>query len=550
MAPSIQIPLMSKALGGILPGRAYLFHGASGVGKSVLAIQMAHAWVRAGQAVLYVTASRASELLEQADALGLSLDEPWRSGQLVVCRYNRSVSKQLEAYGPQPLLERIDACRPDGVAGRAVVFDPLDPLLRMRGRGTADILAELLATLAEGGWSVLLLASRRAWKRNRAAAERLRDHCWATVALDRPRRGWFSSDTVPRGTYRLTIEKARQMTPNGSELYYEIVGGAGLIPAAVGESPPVAGLTRDPTTLPRILLASEDTDLFKPLAGLLQRTVETRIVGDGVEALSRAVTWKPSAMVVETALPRLSGFAISRALRQGRYGMPILLVSRATRRHSERVRAYLNGASDFVYFPFDMAEMVYKVQVAAQMRLHIFQTGLEEHLMEVLLQRARSHILDIGTFQQALSLSLHSGIRFSSPVSLVTFRLAGQPGSRDQEALWQRFRELLDQRVRSGDLICFPDACRAAVLLSHETRRGAAAFVQRLQEAIEGELIGACGETPGWRIECSMRTMSMPTGESVDVSGLFEAAFEAPRTFLTPGGEVDSETDGQRRWGT
>ncbi len=559
MTEPVEVPLLTKALGGLLPRHAYHFHGEPGVGKTVLGIQTTHAWLQAGRTVLYLTADRAADLIEQATTLGLPIGQHCRTGRLVLCEYVDAAARQLAGAGVEALIERLDGLRAEAPVS-AIVFDPLDPLIpRRTGR---DALRRSVTTLVDSlqrrGWSALLLCGDEMLRRNPEVAEALLDLCWATIALRRPAGPSGPSRLWRRGaggSFELEIERARQSTPAGRRVSYGIVRGAGLIPspeeapAEVGGHPATGALH-----LPRVLLAASEREVFLPLAGLLHHTVEAEVVTDGIAALSRAVTWGPSVVVAETDLPRLSGYAVARVLRQGRYAMPIILISRSVRRHSERVRAYLNGATDFMFYPFDLSEMVFKVRLAGQMRLHTIEAGLEEHMLEILLGKAHSHILDTPTFLQAMGLSLQSGVRFSSPVSLVAFWSEPNPRGMHSERAWAKFRMLLDERARNGDLICFPDERRAAVLLCHETRKGASAFLRRLRRHVLAERSFDDEPLEGWRIQTATRTLHVPEEGEVDLGAIFDDSFGEPALFYAPGledehGGAEAPLD-RRRWAT
>jgi CheY-like chemotaxis protein/archaellum biogenesis ATPase FlaH len=554
MSGTAEIPLMRKALGGLIAGRAYLVQGRIGAGKTVLGIQAAQAWLSASLPVVYLTSDRAQDLLEQAEDLGLSLTEGWRAGRLALAETLPAAGAQLARRGAAALLARIDAIRPPGAAALLVV-DELGPFLRGSGRPEqrARAVRQLLEGLRGRGLATLLHLEGGLW-RQPALARVLREGCWARLTLRRVQRRRSAPGSAGRAAGELLLEIDRPRTAPGSEqrIACAVVKGAGLLPVA--EAAARRGDGRGRPDGVRVLLASSEADLFLPLAGLLRRTAEVEVVTDGVEALSRAVTWAPSAILAETELPRLSGFAVVRTLRQGHYGMPVVLVSRAMRRHSERVRAYLNGASDFVFFPFDLSDMVYRLHVACQMSVHTFQDGSAEHELEGLVERAQSHVLDLGAFQRAVALSLTSGMRFSSPISLVTFGLRGSPTA-EPAPVWDDLCRTLDEKLRAADLVCYPAEGRIAVLLCHETRRGAEAFVRRMQGLLAARASSAYLDPAPWRIEVDIRTLHLPEDQRVDVAQVMASAFSKPRLFLSSEGtEAEAEVrppeaDG-RRWGT
>ncbi len=559
MSDLTDVPLLTKALGGLLPRHAYHFHGEPGVGKTILGLQIARAWLQGGRTVLYLTAERGTALLEQATGLGFSLDQDWYAGRLILGEMVDAAPSQLDALGPAALLERVEDLRRT-VPVTAWICDPLDALIprRLDRSRQRRMVTDLIDGLQRRGLSSVLLSGDEMLRRNPVLSETLKDLCWATASLCRNRSGAGRLGGQRRanvsGTFMLEIDKSRQTTPAGPRVAYEIAQGAGLIPSPEAVEPGDPEEAGAAQLRPRVLLASGEPEIFLPLAGLLRRVVDTEVVGDGVEALSRAVTWNPDVIVAEIRLPRLAGCNMSRVLRQGRYRMPIILISRANRRHSERVRAYLNGATDFLFFPFDLGDMVYKIRVASQMRLHTFQQGVEEHMLEVLLNKARSHIMDVPIFLEAMGLSLQSGVRFSSPVSLVTFRLTPTPEGVYPDRTWRSFQHVLDGQARTGDLICFPDPHSAAVLLCHETRRGAAAFVRRLRRhLLTGRALPDAGLT-GWSIDAATQTLHVPEQGDVHLPAILAAGFENLSRFFAPDQgpgveslDIDSE---QRRWGT
>lgn len=562
MRDASQIPVIRHLLGSLVSGHAYLFHGDSGTGKSVLGMQCAHAWLRGGGAVLYLTGTRPTEYFQHAAQLGFPLEPHWRSQQLILGTLESELLEQFAREGAQGLLGKLDEIAADlPVSG--LVIDPFDPLLAAARQGgrQPEVLTDFVDGLAHRGWTTLILSGDKVLKDHRAAQELLTELCWATVSMRRCSPGLWDRirGDKPPGSVILDIDKARQPTPSGGGLTCEVTPDAGLLPVSdPGGSPDQKMQPTGPPESTRALFISDEPGLFDPLIELLEGTVEVEVVRDGVEGLSRAVTWAPQVILAETELPRLSGFGIARALRQGRYGMPILLFSQAARRHSERVRAYLNGATDFVYYPYDSREMVYKVRVLSQMVQHRFPEGVETQMMDALLSKARSHILSMPAFFQALSLSLHTGVRLSAPVSLLGFSFS--PGGEVEESTtaWEQFKTLVDTQARNGDLICTPADDRLAVLLCHETQHGARAFAKRLGRELARAGFSDAAQDASWRISIAMETIQLPHGEQPDLRELLEGVFADPRPFQGAGVPhlggtgVDSADDepAARRWGT
>ena len=76
-----------------------------------------------------------------------------------------------------------------------------------------------------------------------------------------------------------------------------------------------------------VLIVEDNDDVAESLAVLLEIAGhETRVVGDGLEALREAQRRLPDAVVLDIGLPLLDGVEVARRLRQ-RYGEAIRLIA-------------------------------------------------------------------------------------------------------------------------------------------------------------------------------------------------------------------------------
>ena len=95
-----------------------------------------------------------------------------------------------------------------------------------------------------------------------------------------------------------------------------------LIEAA--PQPPVPGSGRLASTPPRarrILVADDNEDAATTLAQLLDMLGhQTRIAFDGEAAVEAALAFRPDLVLLDIGMPRLSGYAVARKLRQQPWG--------------------------------------------------------------------------------------------------------------------------------------------------------------------------------------------------------------------------------------
>jgi CheY-like chemotaxis protein len=100
-----------------------------------------------------------------------------------------------------------------------------------------------------------------------------------------------------------------------------VSGGAKKI-AAAAESPEAG-----PTPRRRVLVVDDNADAAEALELLLQLDGhETRVAGDGIEALEAAQSFRPDIVILDIGLPRMSGYEVARHLRAEEWGGAIRII--------------------------------------------------------------------------------------------------------------------------------------------------------------------------------------------------------------------------------
>ncbi|HEY9899407.1 MAG TPA: response regulator transcription factor [Pantanalinema sp.] len=116
----------------------------------------------------------------------------------------------------------------------------------------------------------------------------------------------------------------------------------------------------------RILIVEDSPEIAALLNARLEAEgFEVRIEREGIAGLSAARSAQPDLIILDRALPGLDGIEICRRVRQGS-DVPILMLTA----HGEtpaRIEGLNSGASDYVPKPFDLDELVARVN--AQLRL-------------------------------------------------------------------------------------------------------------------------------------------------------------------------------------
>jgi two-component system response regulator MprA len=116
----------------------------------------------------------------------------------------------------------------------------------------------------------------------------------------------------------------------------------------------------------RILIVDDDRALREALRRALTLAgYETLPAADGEEALARATSAAPDAIVLDVGLPGRDGLEVCRALRASGDRVPVLMLT-ARDAVSDRIDGLDAGADDYLVKPFDVGEL--KARLRALLR--------------------------------------------------------------------------------------------------------------------------------------------------------------------------------------
>ena len=112
----------------------------------------------------------------------------------------------------------------------------------------------------------------------------------------------------------------------------------------------------------RILIAEDEPSLVVTLTDRLQAEgYDVVAVGNGEEAVQRALSDGFDLLLLDIALPRKDGFDVCRDLRQHGASLPILMLTARTQTVDKVVGLKL-GADDYLTKPFDMMELLARIE--------------------------------------------------------------------------------------------------------------------------------------------------------------------------------------------
>ena len=124
---------------------------------------------------------------------------------------------------------------------------------------------------------------------------------------------------------------------------------------------------------PRLLLVEDEPGVVLALTDRLQADgYDVSVARDGEAGLLRACAEAFDLVLLDAMLPRRNGFDVLRELRARGVGTPVLMLT-ARGQVSDKVRGLKLGADDYVTKPFEMAELLARIEA------HLRRTPVAPH---------------------------------------------------------------------------------------------------------------------------------------------------------------------------
>jgi DNA-binding response OmpR family regulator len=114
---------------------------------------------------------------------------------------------------------------------------------------------------------------------------------------------------------------------------------------------------------PKILVVDDEPQIRMLLKEFLSEHFEVELASNGNEAVAMAVELLPDAILMDVMMPDLDGISAVQKIRENETTRktPILMLTAANTQR-QRMRAFSFGADDFISKPFDVAEIICRIQ--------------------------------------------------------------------------------------------------------------------------------------------------------------------------------------------
>lgn len=110
----------------------------------------------------------------------------------------------------------------------------------------------------------------------------------------------------------------------------------------------------------RILIAEDNAAIRLMVHQVLESEGhEVLVAENGLEALQRAMLHKPDAVVLDGSMPVMDGWEVCRRIK-AQHDIPVMMLTVHAER-ADRERAHASGANDFLSKPFDIMDLITKI---------------------------------------------------------------------------------------------------------------------------------------------------------------------------------------------
>lgn len=138
-----------------------------------------------------------------------------------------------------------------------------------------------------------------------------------------------------------------------------------------------------PSALPnhgkaRILVVDDEPGICTLATGALHHEFEVFCAADGIDAIQKITAYQPDIIIIDTMMPRMSGYQLCQSLRQNaRYAHTPIIIASAKHSHKDREYSMRIGGTAFLQKPYTGIEILHAVhEILKHPDFHVYPKAL------------------------------------------------------------------------------------------------------------------------------------------------------------------------------
>ena len=256
------------------------------------------------------------------------------------------------------------------------------------------------------------------------------------------------------------------------------------------------------TALPKanILVIDDSDSVRKKIKSLLTQARMVEFLFEaksGLEGIKLLMEKRVDLVLCDIVMPEFDGFKflISKGTRPELASIPVILLT-SEKDSAMKIKGFQNGAYDYVFKPFDEADLLSRVRLHLQLKFQ--QDELKQsvsHLRELSGRDELTNVHNRRRFMEYLSREFSRARRYKCPLSLVLFdvdrfkEINDRWGNSAGDNVLVRITEIMQKVMRSCDLIGRYGRDEFTLLLPHTNLSGAARSTERVRKQIESTTV-------------------------------------------------------------
>lgn len=268
-----------------------------------------------------------------------------------------------------------------------------------------------------------------------------------------------------------------------------------------------------PEDRPNIFVVDDQSSVRAMVADWLEdEGYDVRTFDSGHEVLETVQEEPPDLLLLDLKMPEVDGLDILEAIREEHPPemLPVIILS-ASKDSEDMVEALNQGANDYITKPVDMSV------ASARLSTHLSLKKAQEQLQEVAKCDDLTGVYNRGHWMEMLEQEFNRVVRYQLPFSLLILdldhfkRMNDEFGHLFGDRILCSIAELLQEEIRSSDVLCRYGGEEFAVLLPETPMDQAVKLAERLRKNVED------------------RTFDGPNGERITLTCSIGAAEYLPR---------------------
>ncbi len=271
-----------------------------------------------------------------------------------------------------------------------------------------------------------------------------------------------------------------------------------------------------------VLVVDDEPDILEVLnKELSDRGYVVRLERDGREGLETARKISPDLLILDIHMPGMDGLQLKASLNldEATADIPTIFLS-ASDQTSPKVEGFQLGADDYVTKPFNMEELMARVDSILLRHQRSIELSMTDKL---------TGLYNLHVYKKQVISFFKSAKRYGRDLSLAILDIDGLKNINDTQGhqagdfVIKKVAEVMNRSFRRPDILIRYGGDEFVILMPESTREQAAIAIRRFKDALEGESFAT--DESGQRVAISVSCGLASYDETVhNVDQFFEAA--------------------------